>query len=69
MVKSIGAVVIHSSAHDRRRQKRIDRELEAERKTFNSEYKKVKKQEFHCRADAEEALKRLQKIRVKILQL
>ena len=32
--KKYRAVVIHSSAHDKRRQKRIDRELKADRKAL-----------------------------------
>jgi transposase len=67
--KEYRAVVIHSSAHDKRRQKRIDRELATGRKTFNSICKAAKKQEFHCRADAKEALKKLQEGKSKYYNL
>ncbi len=63
------AVVIHSSAHDKRRQKRIDRELSTERKTLDSICKETKKKEFHCRADADEALKEYQKAESKYYSL
>jgi transposase len=67
--KEYRAVVIHSSAHDKRRQKRIDRELATERKTFSSTCKATNKQEFHCRADAKEALRELQKLKSKYYNL
>ncbi len=63
--KKYRAIVIHSSAHDKRRQKRIDRELSAEHKMLESNIKEIKKQKFHCQADAEEALKVLQKNKTK----
>ena len=53
--KRYRAVVIHSSAHDRRRQKRIERELEAEQKTLRAEMKKACKLDYACCADAEAA--------------
>jgi transposase len=49
------AVVIHSSAHDRRRQKRIERELKKEHADLLKAAKKLSSQEFYCRADAEKA--------------
>lgn len=59
--KTYRAVVIHSSAHDRRRQKRIARELEAEHKRLSAEMKKVCKIDYACEADAESAAKRISK--------
>ena len=57
--KRYRAVVIHSSAHDRRRQKRIERELQAEHTTLEAEIKKACKIDYACRADAEAAAVRL----------
>jgi transposase len=57
--KTYRAVVIHSSAHDRRRQKRIDRELQAEHKRLTAAMKKACKIEYACQADAEAAVKRI----------
>jgi len=53
--KSYRAVVIHSSAHDKRRQKRIDRELKKEHTELTKNIKELSKQEFFCQADAEKA--------------
>lgn len=53
--KSFRAVVIHSSAHDKRRQKRIDRELSKEHAELSKKIKELSKQEFFCQADAEKA--------------
>jgi len=53
------AVVVHSSAHDKRRQKRIDRALNKERKTLEAHGNKERKREYYCRADAEAAAQRL----------
>jgi transposase len=54
------AIVVHSTAHDKRRQKRIDRELNQSYKTLAAELKKTNKRFFNCRADAEAELQRLQ---------
>lgn len=59
--KPYRAVVIHSSAHDRRRQKRIERELQAEHKSLTAEMKKACQIEYACKADAEAAVKRIEK--------
>ena len=53
--KKYRAVVVHSSSHDKRRQKRIDRELKTDMKDVESRLKAVSKKEFHCLADAEKA--------------
>jgi transposase len=57
--KRYRAVVVHSSAHDRRRQKRIERELQAAHKSLQTELKKSCKIDYACRADAEAAAKRI----------
>jgi transposase len=57
--KRYRAVVIHSTAHDRRRQKRIEREVQTEHKSLAIEMKKACKIDYACHADAEAAAKRL----------
>jgi transposase len=57
--KRYRAVVIHSSAHDRRRQKRIERELQAESKSLATVMKQACKIDYACRADAEAAARRI----------
>ena len=57
--KQYRAVVIHSSAHDRRRQKRIERELQAEHKSLAAEMKKACRIDYACQADAQAAVKRI----------
>ena len=54
------AVVVHSSAHDKRRQKRIDKELQKEHTELSKAIKKITSQEFFCQADAEQAARELQ---------
>jgi transposase len=49
------AIVVHSSAHDRRRHKRIDRMLAQKRKELEGDLKKLNPGSFYCRADAEAA--------------
>jgi transposase len=53
------AIVVHSSAHDRRRQKRIERKLLEEKKTLTGKCNEVTKLEYFCRQDAEAAANRL----------
>ncbi|KPA17822.1 transposase, partial [Candidatus Magnetomorum sp. HK-1] len=55
--KKYRAVVIHSSAHDKRRQKKIERELKSNKELLESEKKKITKKEFFCKRDATEELK------------
>jgi transposase len=57
--RSFRAVVIHSSAHDKRRQKRIDKELAQARQTLADALLPSIKASFFCHADAEAELKRL----------
>ena len=53
------AIVIHSSAQDKRRQKRIDRKLANDRKILEDKMKPIKTRSFACLSDAEAELKRL----------
>lgn len=53
------AVVVHSSAHDKRRHKRIDRLLSQKRKKIESLLKKMNAEVYFCRADAEAAVDKL----------
>lgn len=53
------AVVIHSSAHDKRRHKRIDRLLTKKRKKLESVCKQINAKVYYCRADAEAAVDKL----------
>jgi transposase len=53
--KSYRAVVVHSSAHDQRRIKRLERELKASGKSLDDPRKSLQKQTFFCQADAEAA--------------
>jgi len=57
--KSFRAIVIHSSAHDKRRQKRIDKELALARQNLTDTLSLSLKTAFFCLADAEAELKRL----------
>jgi transposase len=54
------AMVIHSSAHDKRRHKRIDRLLAQKRKDLDTLCKKILSKVYYCRADAEAAQEKLQ---------
>ena len=53
--RSYRIIVVHSSAHDKRRQKKIDRELEKEHTDLSKQVRALSKQEFFCQADAEKA--------------
>jgi len=53
------AVVVHSSAHDKRRHKRIDRLLAKKRKKLESVSKQLNANVYFCRADAETAVDKL----------
>lgn len=52
--------MIHSSAHDRRRQKRIEKELQKEHTELSKAVQKLSSQEFFCQADADQAAMELQ---------
>jgi len=53
------AIVVHSSAHDKRRHKRIDRLLAQKRKKLDSVCKQLIAKVYFCRADAEAAIDKL----------
>ena len=53
------AVVIHSSAHDKRRHRRIDRLLANKRKKLESVCQQVDAKVYYCRADADAAVDKL----------
>jgi transposase len=57
--KSHRAIVVHSSAHDKRRQKRLERELTASEKEARDQLANINKERFFCRADAEQAALKL----------
>lgn len=57
--KSYRAVVAHSSAHDKRRKKKIERELKEDRKALEALIGDEAKRKYFCTADAEGAAKRL----------
>lgn len=59
--KTLRAVVVHSSAHDRRRQKRLDREVIQEQATWSKKLAQLDKTLYFCEADAQAAMARLQK--------
>jgi len=58
------AIVVHSSAHDKRRHKRIDRLLAQKRKALAADLKKLNMGTFYCRADAEAVADKLIKAAV-----
>jgi transposase len=53
--QSYRAIVVHSSAHDQRRQKRLDRDIHNSLKEAKALAKAAEKRLEHCRPDAEEA--------------
>jgi transposase len=53
------AVVLHSSAQDKRRQKRLERESQASYSTVQTAARTAEQQEYFCRADAEAAAAKL----------
>ena len=55
------AIVVHSSAHDKRRHKRIDRMLLQKRRDLETHCKKINVGPFYCRADAEAAAEKIVK--------
>ena len=57
---SYRAVVVHSSAHDKRRQKKVERQLETSRKVLEKEIRKLQT-EFFCEADAQCAIDQARK--------
>ena len=59
--ESYRAIVVHSSAHDKRRHKRIDRLLQQKRKDIEATCKNINSSPFFCRADAEAAADKIKK--------
>ncbi len=57
--RSYRAIVIHSSAYDKRRNKRIDRILKGSKTELDKKIKETIPQPFKCRPDAEAAAKAL----------
>lgn len=57
------AIVVHSSSHDKRRKKRIERQLKEDRQILENTLKEAKKTKFFCKPDAELAEKKLKKIK------
>jgi hypothetical protein len=53
------AVVVHSSTQEQRRQKRLERELQASYATLETAVRDAATQAYCCRADAEAAAERL----------
>ncbi len=53
------AIVVHSSAHDKRRQKRLERQLTASEKAARGKLTTINRERFFCRADAEQAAQKL----------
>jgi transposase len=53
--KTYRVVVVHSSAHDQRRLKRLSREIKASEQELQRERKSLQRQTFFCQADAETA--------------
>jgi len=58
--KTLRAIVVHSSAHDRRRQKRLDRELQREHGTWSKKLAQLEKTHYFCIADTQAAMAGLQ---------
>ena len=59
--KEYRAIVVHSSSHDKRRQKRLSKEKEKSLKSAQSSIKKEIAIDYACQADAEQAAQRLGK--------
>lgn len=56
------AMVVHSSAHDKRRLKRIEREIKKSESSMLKIIAEQTKREYFCRADAEEAASKLREV-------
>ena len=53
------AIVVHSDAHDRRRKKKIKKEIHKDNKQVDQRIKTISKKEFFCFPDAQKAIKEL----------
>lgn len=56
------AIVVHSSAHDKRRHKRIDNHLEKNKKELEQRVKKIQAETYFCEADARAAADKLSRL-------
>ena len=56
------AIVIHSSAHDKRRHKRIDRLLKKNKKELEQLAQKLITEPYYCEADAQAAVEKLSQL-------
>jgi transposase len=59
--QTMRAIVVHSSAHDKRRHKRIERMLTKKRQELEATCKKINCGPFFCMADAQKAANKLSK--------
>jgi hypothetical protein len=59
---SYRAVVVHSSAQDKRRQQRLARELQVSYSTIESMVRTAVQREYFCRADADAAAAQLRAV-------
>jgi transposase len=62
--RSYRAVVVHSSAQDKRRQQRLERDIQGSYSTIQSAARTAEQQEYCCRADAEAAAVQLRAVHV-----
>jgi transposase len=62
--RSYRAVVVHSSAQDKRRQQRLERDIQGSYSTIQSAARTAEQQEYFCRADAEAAAVQLRAVHV-----
>jgi len=58
--KNYRAVVVHSDAHDRRRQKRIDKAIQQDAETLSAKAVELSRKKFFCLPDAKSAAESLQ---------
>src|SRR3989475_11315110 len=56
------AVVVHSSAQDKRRQQRVARDIQTSSSTMQTTARAAEQQEYFCRADADAAAARLRAV-------
>jgi len=59
---SYRAVVVHSSAQDKRRQQRLARDIQTSYSTIQTAAQTAEQQEYFCRADAEAAVARIRAV-------
>ena len=55
-------MVVHSSAHDKRRQQRLARDIQTSSSTIQTAARAAEQQEYFCRADADAAAARLRAV-------